>query len=383
MSIQERPPVHRFYASSNGDLLIGHHALEQYVEAGGNPADIKPLQQAIKDPNFEAPQGISTRGWNLEDVSAFLHFYAQVLVDGTQMKPMMPTVQQLNDAKRYGLAPSRRMIHNITGGITHILDQTSLAPQNGRQQYLNMTRSDYLSVARDIHRRFGDFSKPIIDEAHRLGLCPNYGAFEARFRSASTIRELIGIGLDTRNWMVEDFIDWGVHVMTANDGWLPYIGTISQHIDANYRPAPKSIVRRFGSQSKFRKLVEQEYSSRVNAEALQRRELLVEFEKLSSIKAMNSEITDDQKINLVLAIKLFSSLGIFEGIQLDDLELTGDALLKKLQQRSGKGIAEIELVAEHVDAIELLYPQLKPNLTRLKLPENIRRGTSNYKTRER
>lgn len=380
MSLQERPHPLKFFASQTGELLIGSQSVDDFIESGGNPSDIKPLREAMRDPQYDpVTRDMCTKKWTKQDAAAFLQFYAKVLVDGLNTSPTMPSVTQINIANVYGLSPSRRTIHNILGGITQRLDQTKLEPQNGRQRYLSMTRGDYLDVAREIYRQFGDFSKPVIDKVHELGLCPNYGAFEKRFRSASTVRELIGIGIDNRNWMVEDFIEWGVQVMKANDGWLPHIRTIAQYIDPNFRPGAKGITRRFGSVSKFRMLVEQAYKNSISQEERQRTTLLNEYDKYASHEPVIQEIPEEQKMRFVLVARLLSSLGIYDGLSIEDIKFSGEELLKMLRKKSGKGIAEIELIAEEEGAIELIYPQLTPDPSRYIIPKTVRRGSFNYK----
>lgn len=377
MSIHERALPQRFFATQTGELLIGSSAVEHYVQSGGHPADVRPLRDAITDPQFEPVNGIRTRGWTTDTVTEFLNFYARVLSDGTNSKPCMPTVNQLDQAHRYRLAPSRRMIHNITGGLSVSIKGSRLEPQNGKQRYLHLTRADYLMIARKLYQRFGAVTKPIIDQAHAQGLCPNYGAFEQRFRSASTIRELIGVGLDTRNWMMEDFVDWGVRMMQANDGWLPSMGVISRFIATDYRPSPKSIVRRFGSLTKFRRLVEEEYERISCTQHSRAVVLLGEFKQLTSAKPVSKLMSDDEKMQFVRSCKLFSILGIYDCVQPGELEMTGDALLRVLKKRSGKSVAEIEIAADEVDAIELIYPELIPDLSRFIIPEKVRRGSRN------
>jgi hypothetical protein len=313
-----------FFDLQAGKLLIGDAAVHAFIECGGNPYDIVPLHEVLKNPTYSARAGdydlLDTGQWSLQDYLSYGHWLESILNTEGRAKTGL-TERSLIQSYYHGLGPS---ISKITaamrfGSLTTYYSQLEVVPKYTAREYDEWGTSDFATYVENTfldllnsgarHGSGSSIAKVIRARAKR-GEGPSLQIINHR---GGRIMQLLGSRgyADSRGWNEEEYIEWGVKFMFANGGTVPSTPALEYLAKSRRAPRAKTITAKFGSMPKFQQRVAELYredAQRHAQDTLEKTALLSDELACGILppEFLDADLTDTEKLsirakNIVLA----------------------------------------------------------------------------------
>lgn len=262
-----------YYDLSSGSMLLGRAAVESYIESGGHPADIIGLGTVLRDTDIELPiksRGIDTDDWQRQDYINYGRWLVNIINPPTDRKSKTLNERILARARDLGIGPNPyRLIK--TAGFKHTvnfyhelgLENAQLRRDNHAfDDWDDAKYGDYLrSIGAKIGRRPSreDIRSESMDDPTR----PSEYHISTRFGSFGKAMEAAGYTV-VANWEEQDYIDWGVRFMQANNGYRPTQSAVDYLSKLDLGPSATTISNHFGSLREFQAKVEESHQLNAN-----------------------------------------------------------------------------------------------------------------------
>ena len=259
-----------YFNVQGGTLLVGQLAVMADIAAGAHPADIRSLPELLAGPErivgpkvFEpipyikpdtVEEGAAEKTTNIkkwdgsEDVitAKWLHGVVK------QYSPEKVLSEEVIIRAGYlNLLPRIKYFKSRDGGLVGLYRDAKLENTRTRSLFDHWTTEDYVNYIRKLAQKKGD--KPSgndIEAASRQVGNPSVNQICGRFGRLGTLLELAGY-VHVLGWSRDDFIDWGVRFMEANDGKLPNSRTMAILSVRHLGPSFKSIYERDDFESMY------------------------------------------------------------------------------------------------------------------------------------
>jgi|SRR5665213_3468201 len=260
---KESEGIQLYFDTFGGELIVGADSYEAAIEGGAHPMDIRPLGELLTQKEWNIGpndyQPILSSKWDRSlDVPAVT--WVQNVVSRYQPGAVV-TGDVLLRVGKLGILPRAEHFKRHPGGLAKIYEEAELSGVTNRGVFDAWTRADLLGYinrsAKELEKRptWRDLEGRARDNASNPG-----PAVICRLLKCSygEILELAGYP-NIRSWDLEDYINWGVRFMIANNGEEPSTEPLNL-LSAIYRgPHAKTIQNKFGTVTKFRELVRERF----------------------------------------------------------------------------------------------------------------------------
>lgn len=252
-----------YFNTLDGTLLIGQAALEMELECGSHPTDILPLatlllqkERVIGPKEFKPVPYI---GWDQSldlDIIRWLH---GVVSEHDPTKSVSEEV--MTRAGYMGLIPRIHYFKSKPKSLVGVYVEAGLEGVRTRNLIDDWTIKDFVSHIQVLAAQLKH--KPGYDdlvEASRVSASnPHPTQIIRKFKAGlSQLFELAGYP-DVKSWSEDDYIDWGVKFMFANNGKIPTSRDMAT-LSSRYRgPHYSSVYDNVGPLSDYQKRVQEEY----------------------------------------------------------------------------------------------------------------------------
>lgn len=253
-----------YFDLSEGVLLIGTEAKDYHLEAGGNPADVAPLPQVLLDDSFVIPADrypkTSFSDWNREDDITYAHFLHQIAVESGQRI----TKDIITKAGYLGIGPRIKHFTGAAryGNLSNFYTEAGLHDTHQVGRFRHWSRADYVAYIKNIAAEIGGRpSQDILWARQQSGVDTGPSPYDIRQAIGSTnlLLELAGFP-NIHSWDEQDFIDWGVKFMLANNGILPTASRVQKLSLLKKGPSARVIQNRFVLFSTYKERVAEAYA---------------------------------------------------------------------------------------------------------------------------
>ncbi len=259
----ERPEY--YYDLSGSQVLVGRMALVACLESGGHPSDIVELGQYLRA-DSEIDSGIETinpRRWNKKDSLNYGKWLlgSALYSNETDQKSLNQNV--IYRAWQLGLGPGPWKLASQFGSISEYYLEIGAGNTHRIGVFDDWTLEDYVSYVRQVGHQVG--KRPTLSEfkarSARDGRNPNPQLMYKRFKDIGGIRKLQELAgypvIDF--WEDQDYIDWGVKFMRANEGKRPAARMIDFLSRKNHGPSSYPVQKKFGGVKNYQSIVEKYY----------------------------------------------------------------------------------------------------------------------------
>lgn len=206
-------------------LIIGSAALEHALESGVDPRDIAgPLSTLLTaperpvQPTFTEP--LPAAGWDSEeDVTTAIWLDDVCRSDADNHGPLHE--EAIVRAGYLGIVPRITYFKNRPGRLVGLYAEAQLKGVRTRSLFDSWAASDFVGYLHDLAKELG--RRPKIDdikERAEIAGNPSLRQIGIRFGRPGILFEMAGWP-EVRRMETDDFIDWGVMFMEANDGTVP------------------------------------------------------------------------------------------------------------------------------------------------------------------
>ncbi len=259
-----------YFDLSNGEVLAGADDRKRYIEAGAQAVRVVELGSLLRDPTphldpREAEyEKMDTSKWSRDRFLEFTRWIGRIVP-----KPADPHEKKINKsvlwhAYRLGLGPGVHAINKEVGSYTNLYHEAGIAGLSTKGLWKDWGVDDAVGYI----KRVGGDKRPSAEDLRRKNKqdpgSPTAEFLTIRFREIggfSQLTELAGYTV-VQNWSTEDYIEWGVKIMRANDGKMPtrimldYLSvqdkgphsrTVAEHFDDSYSISSfqREVARRF------------------------------------------------------------------------------------------------------------------------------------------
>jgi hypothetical protein len=262
---------------TTGQLLVGEDAVATHFESGGNPMDVIPLDQLLLDQQntvrSDSFEHLDVDDWTIDDYLSYGAWLDNVLKKEGQTKSAL-SERLLTRSYYYGLGPGvQRFKADIRfGSLGEYYKELGTVPKYERGIYDSWTRADFADYVEGIYLELtaasdqeGGYAVSIAEELRRrekLGEGPSVWVIYNRAGRIMHLLDLKGYA-DIVHWDDQDYVDWGVKFMFANEGKLPNTPSVNELAKTRRAPTARSIFNNFGSMVDFQERVMLQYEDEV------------------------------------------------------------------------------------------------------------------------
>ncbi len=208
---------------ASGTLLIGREAFDAHLEAGGHPLDIVDLPNYLAG-NVEVKPAVNIAKVENSEWDPDLDVpYAQWLhSEALQADPPGRLNREvLRLAGNIGLGASLQYFRNSPGTLSDLYQKAELEGVKTSGIFDDWSTADWVNyittLGESLQRKP---TGPDIDEASTKPGNPSIRVMNIHGISPARIIEMAG-WVDVNGWSRENYIDWGVKFMLANEGQKP------------------------------------------------------------------------------------------------------------------------------------------------------------------
>jgi hypothetical protein len=292
-----------YYDVSSSQLLLGKVALDNHIESGGHPADVYRLGSLLRDEELEmggVNDSMDTKQWTRTDFLSYGKWLINVVDPPTKPKSKTLNVKIVERAKKMGLGAGLDAIrspHNF-GSMRSYYDHLKLdnAQRIGtyKRKFEDWELNDFVNHIKKVARRLD--KKPTKQDLYRMSRrnrkSPSPDIIARRYGGFRKVLEYAGFP-DIHSWEREDFINWGVRCMLANDGKLPTVVMIDYLSSKKAGPGSPTVIRRFGKVRVFQEETALAYQKEVERRRQDREDKLNIIAKGIDSGSLPKELFDD------------------------------------------------------------------------------------------
>jgi hypothetical protein len=257
--LEYEPQPLPWFDRSTGQLLIGQSAIAACVEESGI-GDIVPLGTMLNlKPSQTTSLGYERHQypeWQTNDYISYGHWTIRIIEAQTAAKRVVR--DHFQNMYHLGLGPSRKSIEEQFGTFIDFKVAINSPVNKTQGLYEHWQLSDYVEYALELATRVD--GKPLESDyqsAFHRGEGPSPAMI---FQIGESIT-----GLNARlrypnihSWTEEDFIQWGVRTLRANQGTGLTSRLIDQLSKQHLGPSCSTVVTHFGKLATFQRLIWEE-----------------------------------------------------------------------------------------------------------------------------
>ncbi len=367
MSSQEASKPEFYFDMGEGRLVVGQIAIEACIEAGADPLDLVPLDALLTaKARLVSAKDFPTMPYDEWEATMDIPF-AQWLHNLTMVSEnQRPISEEIVTRTGYlGLSPRLNYFKSRERGFSGLYADAKIEGVRTRDLFKTWTKDDFVKYVNKLARKKGD--KPTYEDllaaATKVGN-PHPAIISRRFGNVLTLFELAGYP-DIKSWSREDFIDWGVRFMEANDGRVPTAPSMAQLSKKHRGPHYSTIYDsdEFSSLLDYQTEVMKAFEAKIQSEILLRDKLLEELRDAIDDPSLTNLLMDAQSEDEALAI--FARYKV-ASLAVDDRrsrELTfcrnsnpNRFVSNLLRINSGLSAAKIEILASRQGVFDFIWP---------------------------
>lgn len=395
-----------YFDLSNGEVLAGADDRKRYIEAGAQAVRVVELGSLLRSPQSHIDletadyEMIDTSEWEPERYQSFTRWLSKVVEPPQRPEEKLITKKIFHHARKLGIGPSQHAVKREFGNHSKLYAAAKVAEAHVVKIHDDLSIEEAVAYIQKIGGRRRRPTERDLQKAHQDDPSnPTVILLWSRFRNIGGYNKLVELAgyPVVKLWEREDFLDYGVRFMRANDGQVltarmanylskqqrgPTASTIINHFDymSSYQ---MEVIRRFYEYQEAKKAHDREQLAKVDEDL---RAELVPLEIFSPFaiqdRADQEQVEDDRE----KARELFRSkdvavvarhLGTAETIKryakfkiLDELtptmeldkkvavsrNLTGQSLTAAIQKSFPVTAGEIEYVALTQDFFDYIWP---------------------------
>ena len=255
------PSAEYYVDISSEQLLLGKLAVDAHIEAGGNLAYIKNVSSLLDAKYIGETRTLSDEiaSWDNQEIIAYGKWLLGMLSSPEDSKQKTLNEGVLRSAWSMGLGPGPWTIRHRFGSVSQFYAEIGAKNTHRAGIFDDWTLEDYVQYVKGVGKATG--SRPTLSQLKKRSIKdpfnPDPVGIYKRFKEIGGIRKLQELAgypvIDF--WNDEDFIDWGVKFMKANDGLSPSARMIAFLSRKKRGPSTYPIQQRFGGVKKYKDLV--------------------------------------------------------------------------------------------------------------------------------
>lgn len=273
-----------FIDLQNKQIIVGQFAVARYSEEHPK-TELSYLPKVLveglapnypKRPHYKKERG--TMRWSKEECANRGKFLVGLLED----EEVELDLKILGTASQLGLiaSPSHLRSKWLFGSIDNFYQAIELNKLRKPGRFNAWTHQDFIQYINDIAEEMGDrpTQEYLWNHVKSGGHGPSPAVIAKRFGSLRKALEQAGFP-NIYAWEKEDYVNWGVKFMEANNGWAPTYRLIDYISKRKRGPSPTTVSKHFGGVRCFQAQVIPAYDRRQKERALEREEKIYKLER--------------------------------------------------------------------------------------------------------
>ncbi len=255
-----------YFDLATGQLLIGEEAYAAHIEAGNHPGDIEKFGRILVSGTrminaYDLPN-IDHSNWPDSDTPVWIkHLHETIQREDPKR---VVTKEVILRAGFMGLIPRIRYFRDLPGELSAVYNDAEVFDARQRDNFKHWTTREFVDYVQRLVVRF--HGKPSYEQLKLACSEPgNPNLRQIRYRiegGVSTLYEMAGFP-NIRTWGYDQYIEWGVKFMFANEGRLPTLPAL-RHLHAqSLGPDVSTIYKNVAPFSKYKQLVQEDYDLEV------------------------------------------------------------------------------------------------------------------------
>jgi hypothetical protein len=250
----------RYYIdTSNGEVLAGQKQLTEYRSANSE-ANIHKLGEALRYPTglvaeLELPK-LVTNEWSEE---RYIDFGKWIIAtaDPVEARKRHTTINLFRNARHLGLGPSRKEIDKVFDNHSIFFGKVHARDAKIHNQFTNWEIEDFVKYIQKVGGDTKPSYKLIQELSEKDSTRPSYEYIRNRFSSIGGFLKIVELaGYPTvRTWENEDYVEWGVKFMLANEGLIPTARMLDYFSSKKLGPGASSVIGRFDKYASYQRQV--------------------------------------------------------------------------------------------------------------------------------
>lgn len=305
----------------SGHIVIGKNGIHNHLTRGGGITDLRSLRALMLDPDLNVSgykfEPKSYKQWEVQDYINYGHWLVNLI-----RKPDNPEAKILNEeilarASNLGIGPGPRKIMVATPGrrLTGFYQELKIQNVHRIREFDDWSQYDFAAYIRRVGKESG--RRPTAKDLRRRNLRnkrnPHPHLIAEKCGGISGVMEYAGYVIVSR-WEKQEFIDWGVKFMRANNGQLPVQRKIDYLSKKGVAPGYTSIYKRFQGLNAFQKIVIKEYYEHLKEQTRDRELLLRQLEDNLANGSLPASLlqdiaSDDERIKTFAKYEVAKQLG--------------------------------------------------------------------------
>jgi hypothetical protein len=283
--INHSDPSEHFIDLSNGEIVAGKLALKGYLMDAGPEADIQNIGVLLRTKISKESLGqeyerLDTSDWDEKQFIAFGKWIAKLVTPpspGRRIKSLNKDV--LRNAHLLGIGPSEYTFEREFGNYSNFYAMLNVKNLHKRNYFDDWDIEDLIKYAKKVG---GERRPTRADFDHAAGNAyPSARYIKERFKLTGGFETLLSLAgyCVVERWTREDYVDWGVHLMIANDVMVPSQDAADFLSKKTWGPSAKTVSTKFGSFKIFQTEVIKAYGKEVRDQTVAKAEKVDQIQK--------------------------------------------------------------------------------------------------------
>lgn len=248
-----------YFDISNGEVLAGQDERKRYLEAGAQAMRVVNLGALLRDPTPHLDpheteyERLDTSSWPTERYTAFARWLHRVVDPPQSPRSKQVTKETFHHARLLGVGPGAWAIRREFGNHTALYKEAKLTNAHSTGYFDDWDVDTAVAYIKSI----GGKGPPTLEDIDRHSQMnpknPSAILLWDHFRDIGGVNRLVELaGYPViKLWNREDYIDWGVRFMRANDGQEP-TARMANYLSSKHRgPTASTIINHFDFMSSF------------------------------------------------------------------------------------------------------------------------------------
>ena len=257
-----------YFDLSNGEVLAGADERDRYIKAGAEAVRVVELGNLLRDPqphvDLEAAdyEMLDTSEWEPERYQFFTRWLSEIVEPPPRPEEKLINKNIFHHARKLGIGPSNYAVRRDFGSHSKLYAAAKVAETHVVKIHDDLSIEDAVSYIQKVGGRRRRPTESDLQKAHQEDPSnPTVILLWSRFRNIGGYNKLVELAgyPVVKLWEPEDYIDYGVRFMRANDGQVltarkanylskqqrgPTASTIINHFDymSSYQT---KVIRRF------------------------------------------------------------------------------------------------------------------------------------------
>jgi len=298
---------------SKKELLVGSRAVRSQIKNGSDPGSIYPFAELLVNDEIPLPNastGDSSENWPRDRIIDQVRLIARVIMNEVDLpqdyqRKKVVNRKRLKRARRLGqFAPWTTVVNEFGSGVG-LYHAAGLRETHRQNVFDDWEVEQFITHVKKVGAL--EARRPTEDllyQYHRRNpwKYPHPSLIAQRVGDGRKIGNAIELAgwLDIYNWSLDDYRDWGVRFMRANDGLEPTARLLNYLSQKKKGPSARAVMNNFGI-ADYKDQVSELYLSEEARRQSDRSRKLMTIEQLSKMGVIPSAVfadakTDDEKI---------------------------------------------------------------------------------------